>query len=206
MSIWWSLIDLNRPTKTRRCASYTHVDVPRLTLDFLFSRFSHGRLGVRLDDGLFQRLVGSRWDSEKSRSDSRGVDCEEFVRLYQGVFTPAITFGRHLRKAAGRGDDELGENQRSTIMLRRRAGNCLRRMRRIDVCISSPSSHVCRVLLVDCIVRSGLAPCAVRLKDTRSNECRRYIEYHPLVESFGMFGALVLLSSLLSYSRSSEDI
>lgn len=70
------------------------------------------RLGVRLDDGLFQRLVESRWDSE-SRSGSKGIDCEGFVRLYQGVFTPAITFGRHLRKAAGRGDDELGENEPS---------------------------------------------------------------------------------------------
>ncbi|CAM9877871.1 unnamed protein product [Ascophyllum nodosum] len=60
----------------------------------------------RLDDALFQRLVESRWDEEQA-SGGKGVDCDGFLRLYFSIFTPATTFGRHLRKAAGRGDQDL---------------------------------------------------------------------------------------------------
>eukprot|EP00904_Undaria_pinnatifida_P001358 jgi/Undpi1/11222/HiC_scaffold_30.g13520.m1 len=62
--------------------------------------------GLNLDDALFQRLVESRWEDERG-PDGEGVDCEGFVRIYSAVHTPATTFGRHLRKAAGRGDEEL---------------------------------------------------------------------------------------------------
>lgn len=63
---------------------------------------------MRLDDSLFQRLVESRWEGEQG-SNRDGVDCDGFIRLYTSVFTPAIVFGKHLRKAAGRGDQELGK-------------------------------------------------------------------------------------------------
>ncbi|CAN0187921.1 unnamed protein product [Pylaiella littoralis] len=66
-------------------------------------------LKLRLDDALFQRLVGSRWDSESEQGpDGRGgVDFDGFARIYRNALTPAHTFGRHLRKAAGRGEEEL---------------------------------------------------------------------------------------------------
>ncbi|CAN0317359.1 unnamed protein product, partial [Ectocarpus sp. 13 AM-2016] len=35
------------------------------------------------------------------------VDVDGFGRVYGSVAVPAMTFGRHLRKAAGRGDEEL---------------------------------------------------------------------------------------------------
>lgn len=66
------------------------------------------RSGLKLDDALFQRLVESRWEDEQGPG-GEGVDCDGFVRIYSIVYTPATTFGRHLRKAAGRGDEELGE-------------------------------------------------------------------------------------------------
>lgn len=79
-------------------------------------------LNLRLDDALFQRLVESRWDAEQesavSSNDSsssgnggkaRGVDLDGFARIYRGAATPATAFGRHLRKAAGRGEEDLGE-------------------------------------------------------------------------------------------------
>ena len=66
------------------------------------------RSGLKLDDALFQRLVESRWEEEQG-PDGEGVDCDGFVRIYSAVSTPATTFGRHLRKAAGRGDEKLGE-------------------------------------------------------------------------------------------------
>lgn len=82
---------------------------------------SGNSLNLRLDDALFQRLVESRWDAECSASDGsgnghghgndndKGVDFDGFARIYQGAATPATTFGRHLRKAAGRGEEPLGE-------------------------------------------------------------------------------------------------
>ena len=80
---------------------------------FGFSHLCYS-LGIRLDDALFQRLVESRWDEEQA-SGGKGVDCDGFLRLYFSIFTPATTFGRHLRKAAGRGDQDLGE-KRKTIL------------------------------------------------------------------------------------------
>ncbi|CAN0529463.1 unnamed protein product [Ectocarpus sp. 12 AP-2014] len=70
---------------------------------------------LRLDDALFQRLVEDRWNSYTVFDDAdhgRGgggdsVDVDGFARVYGSVAAPAITFGRHLRKAAGRGDEEL---------------------------------------------------------------------------------------------------
>lgn len=66
-------------------------------------------LNVRLDDALFQKLVESRWEHERKAASGNGLDCDGFVRLFNTIWTPAISFGRHLRKAAGRGDEELGE-------------------------------------------------------------------------------------------------
>lgn len=66
-------------------------------------------LNLNLDDALFQRLVESRWEGDYG-SDGGGLDLDGFVRLFGTVLAPAITYGRHLRKAAGRGDEELGEN------------------------------------------------------------------------------------------------
>lgn len=68
-------------------------------------------LDIKLDDALFQRLVESRWDDEQKSTGRNAIDCESFVRLYSTIWTPATSFGRHLRKAAGRGDEELGEDQ-----------------------------------------------------------------------------------------------
>lgn len=64
------------------------------------------RSGLKLDDALFQRLVESRWEDEQG-PDGEGVDLDGFVRIYSAVSTPATAFGRHLRKAAGRGDEKL---------------------------------------------------------------------------------------------------
>eukprot|EP00752_Nemacystus_decipiens_P006506 g5858.t1 len=78
-------------------------------------------LNLRLDDALFQRLVESRWDEEQAASvasdgngngngasgKGKGVDFDGFARIYRGAATPATAFGRHLRKAAGRGEEEL---------------------------------------------------------------------------------------------------
>lgn len=77
-------------------------------------------LNLRLDDALFQRLVEDRWHSYTDSDDADhgpggggdSVDVDGFARVYGSVAAPAITFGRHLRKAAGRGDEELGEEQR----------------------------------------------------------------------------------------------
>lgn len=79
----------------------------------------HTSLNLRLDDALFQRLVESRWDGEQQggpldgsgsgNNGRKGVDFDGFARIYRGAATPATTFGRHLRKAAGRGEEELGE-------------------------------------------------------------------------------------------------
>eukprot|EP00903_Cladosiphon_okamuranus_P008739 g8371.t1 len=74
-------------------------------------------LNLRLDDALFQRLVESRWDAERGAptllgengdgGSGKGVDFDGFARIYQGAAAPATKFGRHLRKAAGRGEEEL---------------------------------------------------------------------------------------------------
>lgn len=52
----------------------------------------------------------SGWEHERKAAGVDGLDCDGFVRLYTSIWTPATSFGRHLRKAAGRGDEELGEN------------------------------------------------------------------------------------------------
>jgi len=52
--------------------------------------------------------VESRWDDVSGR-DNKGVDLDGFACIYRRAATPATTFGRHLRKAAGRGDEELGK-------------------------------------------------------------------------------------------------
>lgn len=95
----------------------------------LFPSQPPSSLNLRLDDALFQRLVESRWDAERGATassdqndnggngnggngnggDGHGVDFDGFARIYRGAATPATAFGRHLRKAAGRGEEELGK-------------------------------------------------------------------------------------------------
>lgn len=118
------------PNLSRRVLLLDIDGQPRLTnpiapttspLNIAYSkRVALASLNVRLDDSLFQRLVESRWDADKG-SDGKGLDMSGFLRLYGIIFAPAITFGRHLRRAAGRGDEEIGENG-STDRREMRAG------------------------------------------------------------------------------------
>ncbi|CAM9264397.1 unnamed protein product [Phaeothamnion confervicola] len=62
------------------------------------------RLDLRLDDSMFQSLVSERC---AGLLRSGGLDMPTFVAVYRTVFAPARTFGAHLRRAAGRGDNAI---------------------------------------------------------------------------------------------------
>ncbi|CAM9512176.1 unnamed protein product [Discosporangium mesarthrocarpum] len=75
-------------------------------LDLRAGRQALERLGVQLDDAMFERLVEAKW-SKMEPGDPEGVNLASFEHLYREVVTPAREFGAHLRKAAGRGESEL---------------------------------------------------------------------------------------------------
>ncbi|KAG5188915.1 ankyrin [Tribonema minus] len=64
------------------------------------ARAALARLGLQLDDALFERLARARW-AEYGRDD---VSCEGFVALFALAAAPSRKYGAQLRKAAGRGD------------------------------------------------------------------------------------------------------
>jgi hypothetical protein len=61
------------------------------------------KLGVRLDDNLFKRLVSSRLDMIPEGA----LSVESFLSIYCIAVAPKDAFGPHLRKAAGRGEVAL---------------------------------------------------------------------------------------------------
>jgi hypothetical protein len=100
-----SQVKLSDERQTAALAAFAAADAQHTgTLSQEGVRSALQTLGLRLDDVLFERFIGTRWATVVSGT---GVNSEGFLMLYAFAVAPATKFGSALRKAAGRGDGKL---------------------------------------------------------------------------------------------------
>lgn len=66
------------------------------------------KLGLALPDDLFERVVvQGYWQPHRLDKTSGTINQRQFLDLYAEVYTPGLTHGARLRKACGRGQNEM---------------------------------------------------------------------------------------------------